>query len=51
MNKVFKVLSACLIGLLIMELVAKFLFPDVPDVGRMVVDSLYKSPDVSSKLG
>jgi hypothetical protein len=51
MKNIFKIFGLCLLGLLMMELAAKVFFPDVPDVGHMVVDSLYKSPTSASKLG
>lgn len=51
MRKVLKMFGLVLSGLLVMKLLAKVLFPDVPDVGGLVVDSLYRSPVVSDKLG
>lgn len=38
-------------GCIIMEILANVLFPDTPNVGGMVVDSLYKSPQTSERLG
>lgn len=34
-----------------MEILANVLFPDTPNVGEMVADSLYKSPQTSNRLG
>ena len=51
MNKLLKIIGIFLAGCLIMEIVANVLFPDTPNVGGMVVDSLYKSPQTSYRLG
>src|SRR5690349_17693756 len=51
MKKLLKIIGLFLVGCLIMEILANVLFPDTPNVGEMVVDSLYKSPQTSNRLG
>lgn len=51
MKKLLKIIGLFLVGCLIMEILANVLFPDTPSVGEMVVDSLYKSPQTSNRLG
>lgn len=51
MKKTLIITGLIVIGLLLMEIATRVLFPDTPDVGRMTIDSLYKFPYVADRLG